>query len=269
MLAKKDFRQVFTGLITVAVVVFYILIFVGCNSTSPGLPGLYVVKLANNQTNASVHIGLFSLCAGIENSTVANSNLTCAGTFSSVVSNGNSTNGSVSTTTKYYLPGTTSVAAAALQPLLALADGIQSGSTGPGGVLSIIYIPLLLSALCFASAGGSLIAFRVFSRAAAAKSYDDGADEKVFRHERNSWNAAIMMTTGAVMAAVAAAIATTVAVRALLFAGTDLPGSDTSSKSTTAIDVSGGTSVQVLEWLIVAFVMLWHPILEPFWRKLY
>ena len=269
MLAKKDFRQVFTGLITVAVVVFYVLIFVGCNSTSPGLPGLYVIKLANNQTHAAVHIGLFSLCAGIENSTVANSNLTCAGTFSSVVSTANTTSGAASATTKYFLPGTTSVAAAALQPLLALADGIQSGSTGPGGVLSIIYVPLLLSALCFAAAGGSLIAFRVFSRAAAAKSYDDGADEKVVMHERNAWSAAVLMTTGAVMAAVAAAISTTVAVRALLFAGTNLPGSDTAAKSTTAIAVSGGTSIQVLEWLIVVFVMLWHPILEPFWRKLY
>ncbi|CAK7200928.1 hypothetical protein SEUCBS139899_003628 [Sporothrix eucalyptigena] len=261
MLARKDFRQALAGLLAISIVVFYILVIVGCNSTSPGLPGIYLVKLANNETQAEVHVGLFSLCAG-----PGPTNLTCAGT----VGNSVAVNAS-SSTTKYYLPGTTTVAPSSLQSMLALAASIQSGSTGPGGVLSIVYVPLLLSALCFIGAAGSLLAFRIFSRASNKYMGGDGEayqNEKAYLHERNAWQAAVMLTTGAVMAALAAAISSTVAVRALQFASTSLPGTTTSSTSTTAISVSGGTSMQVLQWLIVVLTMLWHPLLESVWRKI-
>lgn len=226
---------------------------VGCNSSSPGLPGLYLVKLANNATKAEVHVGLFSLCAGTDAA-----NLTCAGTLAQAIAVNSS-----SAATKFFLPGTATVAPTTLQPLLALAAGIQSGSTGPGGVLSIVYVPLLISALCFVGAAGSLLTHRLASRGMPD---DEFSDEKSFAHTRNAWQAAVILTTGAVMAAVAAAIASTVAVRALLFSGTSLPGS-TPSTSTSAITVSGGTSVQVLEWMIVVMTMLWHPLLESVWRK--
>ncbi|CAK7226422.1 hypothetical protein SCUCBS95973_006194 [Sporothrix curviconia] len=262
MLARKDFRQALAGLLAISIVVFYILVIVGCNSTSPGLPGIYLVKLANNATKAEVHVGLFSLCAGMDSA-----NLTCAGTLGSTVA----VNAS-SSTTKFFLPGTTTVAPTALQDMLALAAGIQSGSTGPGGVLSIVYVPLLLSALCFVGAAGSLLAFRIFARAGSNK-YTGGdgneyQDEKAFVHERNAWQAAVLLTTGAVMAALAAAISSTVAVRALLFASTSLPGTTAPSTSTTAIVVSGGGPMQVLQWMIVVLTMLWHPLLESVWRKI-
>ncbi|CAK7235070.1 hypothetical protein SBRCBS47491_009167 [Sporothrix bragantina] len=261
MLARKDFRQALAGLLAISIVVFYILVIVGCNSTSPGLPGLYLVKLANNETKAEVHVGLFSLCAGMDSA-----NLTCAGTLGSAVA----VNAS-STTTKFFLPGTTTVAPTALQSMLALAAGIQSGSTGPGGVLSIVYVPLLLSALCFVGAAGSLLAFRIFSRGGSKFIGGDGNEyqnEKAFMHERNAWQAAVFLTTGAVMAALAAAISSTVAVRALLFASTSLPGTTAPSTSTTAITVSGGGPLQVLQWMIVVLTMLWHPLLESVWRKI-
>ncbi|KAL1900550.1 hypothetical protein Sste5346_002273 [Sporothrix stenoceras] len=255
MLAKKDFRQAIGGLLAICIVVFYILVLVGCISTSPGLPGIYLVKLANNATKAEVHVGLFGLCAGTDPV-----NLTCSGTVAQSVA----VNAS-SASTKFFLPGTSTVAPSSLQPMLALAAGIQSGSTGPGGVLSIVYIPLFLSSLCFVGAAGSLLTHRIASRGVQSDEY---ADEKGYGHTRNAWNAAVMLTTGAVMAALAAAISSTVAVRALLFAGTSLPGGDSaSSTSASAINVSGGTSIQVLEWLIVVLTMLWHPLLETVWRK--
>lgn len=261
MLARKDFRQALAALLAISIVVFYILVLVGCNSTSPGLPGLFLVKLANNETKAEVHVGLFSLCAGF-----ASNNFTCAGTLGhSIAANASSAS------TKFFLPGTTTVAPSSLQSMLALAAGIQSDSTGPGGVLSIVYVPLLLSALCFVGAAGSLVAFRIFSRSSNKFVGSDGNEyqnEKALMHERNAWQAAVMLATGAVMSALAAAISSTVAVRALLFASTSLPGTTASSTSTTAIDVSGGTSVQVLQWMIVLLTVLWHPLLESMWRKI-
>ncbi|CAK7238648.1 MAG: hypothetical protein STHCBS139747_000066 [Sporothrix thermara] len=262
MLARKDFRQAITGLLAIAIVVFYILVIVGCNSTSPGLPSLYLVKLANNETKAEVHVGLFSLCAGMDSV-----NLTCSGTVGSAVA----VNAS-SPTAKFFLPGTSTVAPSALQSMLALAAGIQSGSTGPGGVLSIVYVPLMLSALCFVGAAGSLLANRIFARGGSNKFVGgDGneyQDEKAFMHERNAWQAAVFLATGAVMAALAAAIASTVAVRALLFASTSLPGTAEPSTGTTAIVVSGGGPMQVLQWMIVVLTMLWHPLLDSVWRKI-
>ncbi|ERS99006.1 uncharacterized protein SPSK_04498 [Sporothrix schenckii 1099-18] len=257
MLARKDFRQGIAALLAICIVVFYILVLVGCISTSPGIPGLYVVRLANNASKAEVHVGLFGLCAGTDPV-----NLTCSGTVAQAIA----VNAS-SPSTKFYLPGTATVAPNALQPLLTLAAGIQSGSTGPGGVLSIVYVPLFLSALCFVGAAGSLLTHRLASRGADSADPADYADEKGFVHTRNAWHAAVLLTTGAIMSALAAAIATTVAVRALLFAGTSLPGSEISNAAT-AIDVSGGKSIQVLEWLIVVLTMLWHPVLESVWRRI-
>lgn len=213
-----------------------------------------MVKLANNATKAEVHIGLFSLCAGTDAA-----NLTCAGTLAQEIA----VNAS-SQSTKFFLPGTATVAPSSLQPMLALAASIQSGSTGPGGVLSIVYVPLLLSALCFVGAAGSLLTHKIASRGSG--SVDEYGDDKAFAHTRKAWSAAVILTTGAVMAAVAASIATTVAVRALLFSGTTLPGA-TPSTAASSISVSGGKSVQVLEWMIVFMVILWHPLLETVWRK--
>ncbi|CAK7271336.1 hypothetical protein SEPCBS57363_004567 [Sporothrix epigloea] len=257
MLTRNDFRQVLSGLFAISVVVFYILVIVGCNSTSPGLPSLYLVKLANNVTKAEVHVGIFSLCAGMDPV-----NLTCAGTLGSTVAD------NTTYPAKYFMPGTAAMAPTALQPLLALAAGIQSGSTVPGGVLAIVYVPLLLSALCFVGAAGSLVAFRLSARGGSGKAGFEHQEEAAFAPERKAWRMAVLLATGAVMAALVAAIASTAAVRALLFASTSLPGTAVRPTSSTAITVSGGGPVQVLQWMIVVLIMLWHPLLESVWRKI-
>ncbi|CAK7274917.1 hypothetical protein SEPCBS119000_006418 [Sporothrix epigloea] len=259
MLTRGDFRQALTGLFAVSIIVFYVLVIVGCNSTSPGLPSLYLVKLANNETKAEVHVGIFSLCAGTDPT-----HLSCAGTLSSTATD------NTAPPREFFLPGTATVAPAALQPMLALAAGIQSGSTGPGGVLAIVYVPLLFSALCFVGAAGSLVAYRLSARGASGKVVDGSGieyhDDTASTHERNAWRAAVLLATMAAMAALVAAIVSTVAVRALLFASTSLPGTAVRSTSTTAITVSGGVPMQVLQWMIVLLIMLWHPLLESVWR---
>ncbi len=176
---------------------------------------------------------------------------------------------------KFLLPGSSAIAPAALQPLLALAADIQSSSTGPGGVLALVYVPLLLSVLCFSGAGAALAAYSAMQRQAVKKRADAYADDAAAAaHDkmRRAGQAASFLTTGAAMAAVAAALASTVAVRALLYAGAVLPGSTTTAATaaaghTTGTVVSGGVPLQVLEWLVAVLMLVWHPVVAGVWQK--
>ncbi|OAA66987.1 hypothetical protein SPI_01563 [Niveomyces insectorum RCEF 264] len=255
---SKRIRQYFICLVAIVVCIFYILTLVGCISTSPGLPGLFLVKIANNHTQADVRVGLFGICAGLGN------NLTCASTFGQNLTGAGG---------HYVLPGTTMPAASALQPLLALAAGIQSNSAGPGGVVAVVFVPLLIGCIFFVTAVGALLAHEAFAgHQDGNTTYADGKAAAAFGHKQRAWQVVGLLTTYSVAAAVGAATAATVASRALLFAGTVLPGSTntaaSANASSTSMLVTSGVALPVLIWLIVFMTLSWHLLMTLVWRKI-
>ncbi|TPX16500.1 uncharacterized protein E0L32_003794 [Thyridium curvatum] len=240
---NKPMKYAAIGIVAVSLGVFYILSLVGCISTSPGIPDLYLVKLEDVKTNASVRVGYFGmnhnpclwdslplprqlkanespttgLCAGF------NSNLTCQPSY--MADNRTLTD---------------PFADRSLKDFLLLGRQIQEKI--------IVFVPLFVGALLLLSSILSLIIW-------------DMVADKGSPTARNARAAVSYLTSYSVAGAVGAAASVTMASRALQFAGTSLgAGGDGGD-----IRATGGMALQVLQWLAVVFTLGWHLVVTVLW----
>ncbi|EFX00031.1 hypothetical protein CMQ_348 [Grosmannia clavigera kw1407] len=255
---NRRMRQYFICLVAIIVVILYVLALTGCLGTSPGIPGIYLVRYFNNVTEAEVRVGLFGLCAGTAG------NLTCAATIGH--------NGTVANTiaSGYTLPGSAANTAAPsdLQAMLALATTMQ-GSTATGQtVVSAVFVPLIVGCVFFVTAVCALLAHGALNEPKFVE--EDGACYESV-HRTRAWQVVGVVTTYSVAASLAAAIATTAAGRALLFAGSALPGAALTAAqaaSRDTIQAQTGTALPVLQWLVVTLTLMWHLLMTFVWRKM-
>lgn len=230
------------GFLTI-LTVLYTLSLVGCVSNSPGVPGIYLVKLSDTTTNATVQVGYFGLCAGDNgrwscqptfgtdfNTTLTNFDFraTTVGLDASSASGFRTSSAAAQNNVDAIDALTHSVS---LRSLLLLGHDIQQKI--------IVFVPLLIGGILFLASFCALLAWALLS----GKKPDQADKAK---------KASFMLTTYSVAGAVGAAAAVTMASSALRFAGTSL------ANSSSSVQAVGGQALQALQWLIVVFTMLWH-----------
>ena len=116
----------------------------------------------------------------------------------------------------------------------------------------IVFVPLVLGGLLYFSAVVSLFYYVLFARRRPGPALD------------RAWAATVYLTTYSVAGAVGAASAVSMAGSALRFAGTNL-GLGGGSPGGGVVVASGGTSLQVLQWMIVGLTVLWHICIPRLW----
>jgi len=156
--------------------------------------------------------------------------MTCTPSFAA---GGNSTTPSLLTSTD-----------ASLNQLLALGHDIQQKI--------IVFVPLVIGGILYFAAVLSLFYYVLFARQRPGPTLD------------RTWAATVYLTTYSVAGAVGAASAVSMASSALRFAGTNL-GLGGGSPGGGVVVASGGTSLQVLQWMIVGLTVMWHICIPRLW----
>ncbi len=122
-----------------------------------------------------------------------------------------------------------------LQQLITLGHDIQQEI--------IVFVPLVIGGVLYFSAVVALFWYIYYARA---------------RSPGLAWSATVYLTTYSVAGAVGAACAVTMASSALRFAGATLAGDG-------EITATGGSALQVLQWIIVGLTLLWHVLIPRLW----
>jgi hypothetical protein len=131
-----------------------------------------------------------------------------------------------------------------LRQLLALGLDIQQKI--------IVFVPLVIGGILYFAAVVALFYFVVFAQKKGGRTLD------------HAWAATVYLTTYSVAGAVGAASAVSMASSALRFAGTNL-GLGGAATNGGQVVASGGTSLQVLQWMIVGLTILWHICIPRLW----
>ncbi|EJT68295.1 hypothetical protein GGTG_14128 [Gaeumannomyces tritici R3-111a-1] len=137
----NTFRLITWALI-IPIVLFYVLSLVGCISTSPGVPDIYLLKLNARNGPTEVRVGYFGMCAGT-NTTMSS----CLPSFSlgrkdaADSGNGNNNNNNIFNTTD-----------PALLRLVDLGHEVQ--------VRVIFFVPLLLASVLFFVSATTVVVWR-------------------------------------------------------------------------------------------------------------
>ncbi|KAI0410962.1 hypothetical protein F5X98DRAFT_384565 [Xylaria grammica] len=213
--------RVLSWFLSAVVVTLYILVLVGCLSTSPAVPNIFLVQLQTNQSQpAQVRVGYYGMCA----SQPSRVDLKCMPTYSLTESElrDGFLSSSVTLDDNYIND---------MEPLLNAAHTFQTK----------IFCPLVAGSLGLFFLG--IIAMLLLKR--AAKSVAPQASSMAFM--RSIISITMLYAFGL---ALAAAYSTTQAANALNFTTTELSG------PTPLIEIIPGGAIQGLQWTIIGLMVL-------------
>ncbi|KAI1371235.1 hypothetical protein F4677DRAFT_450654 [Hypoxylon crocopeplum] len=209
-----------------------VLVLVGCVSTSPGVPDLFLLKLSVNKAGGgAVRVGYYGICASLE----ADTALSCTPSYSL---------GADQLTQTLFGKGNSTFTDSSIPALLAIARVIQT---------QICYPLLAGSAALFFI---SVVCMLLLKRTGKSTAVDVSAKMQCFQR----WT--MLMPQYALALALASAFSTTLAGGALNFATTT---SLLSGAPTSEVIITAGLPVQALQWFIVALLDLYSwPVVSTF-----
>ncbi|KAL5601012.1 hypothetical protein BROUX41_005843 [Berkeleyomyces rouxiae] len=214
--------RVFGYILLVLVVVFHSLVIAGCMSKSAGIPGLYIVKLqTSNSSNVQVRVGYFAMCVNGP----LNSDYECY-----------STSGlSQEKLRTFFIPDDMdSTTSSQVAKLLVPARAMQSRA----------FPPLIVGSFACFMTSVLLSAVRQNMLAQPAP--------HVFWTSRHTSAAIACLGVVAFGLAAASAVMTTQVGKALAWWLNDM------SNQEDGLYLSEGAGMQVLQWLIVSMIVLYH-----------